>query len=189
MATTEKQVLVLLAEGCEEIEAVTIIDLLRRAKITVVAAGLQAGTVAASRGVKLVPDMTLDEAMADSYDMVVLPGGAGGAERLDEDPRVRTLLQSMAVDGKYVAAICAAPKVLVSAGLLDGRQATSYPGFIDRQPGTDMRYLEDPVVCDGNIITSRGPGTAMDFGLKLIELLRGPGARTQVEDGLQRPAA
>ncbi|MDY6942285.1 MAG: DJ-1 family glyoxalase III [Pseudomonadota bacterium] len=180
------QVLVPLAEGCEELEAVTIIDLLRRAGVVVVSAGLVSGPVRASRGVMLVPDQTLDEALADSYDMVVLPGGAQGAERLARDHRILPLLREMIAAGKYVAAICAAPKVLAEAGLLAGKMATSYPGFLKPAAVPGLMYLEQPVVRDGPIITSRGPGTAMDFSLALIEILLGPEQRHAVEAALQR---
>jgi protein deglycase len=116
------KVLVPLADGCEELEAVTIIDLLRRAGIEVVTAGLKPGNVRASRGVQLVPDVTLDVALQDSYDMVVLPGGMPGASHLKDDARIIDLLKKMAAAGKYTAAICAAPMVLAEAGLL-ARQA------------------------------------------------------------------
>ena len=178
-------VLVPLAEGCEELEAVTIIDLLRRADINVVTAGLQAGPVRASRGVMLVPDMALDEALQDEYDMVVLPGGGPGSDRLDSDDRIRSLLIKMANSEKFTAAICAAPKVLKSAGLLDGRNATCYPGVMngEEMPGLDT---SQPVVQDGKVVTSRGPGTAMDFALYLVELLTDKNTRDQVEAGLVR---
>lgn len=180
------RVLVPLAQGCEELEAVTIIDLLRRAGIEVISAGLQPGIVKASRGVLLQPDTTLDEALAQDYDMVVLPGGMPGARHLGEDPRIISLLQNMASRGKYTAAICAAPFVLRDAGLLDGRIATSYPGFLDQQPATGMQYSPQAVVTDGTVITSRGPGTAMDFALSLIETLSSPAKRAEVEAGLVR---
>ena len=178
-------VLVPLAEGCEELEAVTVIDLLRRAGIDVIAAGLEAGPVKASRGVVLQPDTTLDAALQNDYDMVVLPGGGPGADRLNADDRIRLLLISMANSEKFIAAICAAPKVLKSAGLLDDKQATCYPGAIDSAdlPGLDT---ERQVIQDGRVITSRGPGTAMDFALHLIELLAGKATRDQVEAGLAR---
>src|SRR6185503_6074856 len=112
------RVLVPLAQGCEEIEAVTIIDILRRADIEVVTAGLVPGTVEASRGVKLVPDTELDAVMTEEFDMIVLPGGRGGAERLALDPRILKLLVRAAEGGRYTAAICAAPRVLAEAGLL-----------------------------------------------------------------------
>lgn len=180
-------VLVPLAEGFEELEAVTIIDLLTRAGVEVVSAGLVPGTVTASRGVVIVPDTTLDEALERDYDMVVLPGGAPGAERLDKDERVKTLLKKLADSGKLTAAICAAPKVLASAGMLDGRNATSYPGFIDKMDVPGMSYSEEAVVQDGKVITSRGPGTAMDFALYLIEVLVNKAKRDEVEAALVRP--
>jgi 4-methyl-5(b-hydroxyethyl)-thiazole monophosphate biosynthesis len=180
------RVLVPLAPGCEELEAVTIIDLLRRAGIEVVSAGLDAGPIKASRGVVLLADTTLDEALEHDYDMVVLPGGGPGADRLDRDPRIESLLKTMARGGKYTAAICAAPKVLARVGLLTGKRATSYPGFIDKMQLPGMTYLSDAVVQDGNVITSRGPGTAMDFALHLIEVLAGGAKRDEVEAGLVR---
>lgn len=179
------KVLVPLAEGCEEIEAVTIIDLLRRAGIDVVVAGLKAGIVTASRGVQLVPDVTLDVALQHDYDMVVLPGGMPGAANLKDDARMIALLKKMAAAGQYTAAICAAPMVLAEAGLLDGKQATSYPGFLDAIPGVTLSSAA--VVQDGKVLTSRGPGTAMDFALALIEVLSGAEKRQQVESALLRP--
>lgn len=180
-------VLVPLARGCEELEAVTVVDLLRRAGISVVTAGLDDQPVTASRGMVLVPDMTLDEALGQDYDMVVLPGGLPGADYLDKDDRLAGLLKQMAAGGKYTAAICAAPKVLASAGLLNGKRATSYPGVLQSMNVPGMDYVEQAVVTDDKVITSRGPGTAMDFALELIEVLVGTGKRTEVEAGLQRP--
>jgi len=180
-------VLVPVAPGCEELETVTIIDLLRRAGIEVVVAGLGEGAVTASRGVVLVPDTTLDAALGAEYDMVVLPGGGPGADALDADPRIKPLLRATADGGRYTAAICAAPKVLAGAGLLDGRRATSFPGFLDKMQVKGMEYAQDAVVQDGKVITSRGPGTAMDFALHLVEVLAGKARRDEVEAGLQRP--
>lgn len=180
-------VLVPLARGCEELEAVTVVDLLRRAGINVVTAGLDDQPVTASRGMVLVPDMTLDQALGQDYDMVVLPGGLPGADHLDNDARLAGLLKQMAADGKYTAAICAAPKVLASTGLLNGKRATSYPGVLQSGSVPGMDYVEQAVVTDGKVITSRGPGTAMDFALELIEVLAGTDTRNEVELGLQRP--
>ena len=179
------KVLVPLAEGCEELEAVTLIDLLRRAGVEVVTAGLKPGIVTASRGVKLVPDVTLEVALQDQYDMVVLPGGMPGAAHLQDDPRIISLLQKMAAAGQYTAAICAAPMVLAKAGLLEGKRATSYPGSLDAYTGISLQTAA--VVQDGKVLTSRGPGTAMDFALALIEVLTGPDKRQQVETALVRP--
>ena len=177
-------VLVPLAQGCEELEAVTIIDLLRRAGITVTVAGLDAGPVTASRGVVLLPDTTLDAVLDQDFDLVVLPGGLGGAQRLEADRRISALLRRMAEQGRYVAAICAAPKVLVSARLVEGRAITAYPGVLDDQEG--IRLSSAAVVRDGTFITSRGPGTALDFALTLIETLCGRASRDNVEAALQR---
>ncbi len=180
------KVLVPLADGCEELEAVTIIDLLRRAGIDVTVAGLKPGIVKASRGVQLVPDVTLDVALQDAYDMVVLPGGMPGATHLKEDARILDLVRRMAAAGKHTAAICAAPTVLLEAGVLSGRKATSYPGFLDALNPRGVELSPAPVVTDGTVITSRGPGTAMDFALTLIETLAGTDVRAKVEAGLVR---
>ena len=181
------RVLVPLANGCEELEAVTVIDLLRRAGIEVVTAGLQDGPVTASRGVVLIPDASLDQVFEDDFDMIVLPGGLPGADHLDADPRIHSLLHWMAEQERYTAAICAAPKVLLNAGLLDGREATAYPGIIDGLVTENSRLLADAVVTDGKFVTSRGPGTAMDFALTLIEHLLGADKREEVETPLMRP--
>jgi 4-methyl-5(b-hydroxyethyl)-thiazole monophosphate biosynthesis len=183
------RILVPLAQGCEEVEAVTVIDLLRRAGQEVESAGLEEGIVTASRGMRLVPDITLDEALERDYDMVVLPGGQPGSNNLAEDPRVRTLLDRVVDQGGHAAAICAAPLVLARAGLLHGRRVTAFPGVLEKETVAGMVLTQEDVVIDGPIITSRGPGTAMDFALVLIERLAGSRVRKQVEDGLQRPAA
>ena len=181
------RVLIPLAQGCEELEAVTVIDLLRRAGIDVVTAGLEDGPVTCSRGVVLVPDTTLDAVLEDDFDMMVLPGGLPGADHLNNDPRVLRLLRQLAEKGKYTAAICAAPKVLASAGLLQGKRATSYPGVLDALDLPDTIRGDAPVVVDERVITSRGPGTAMDFALELIEKLAGREQRDTVESALVRP--
>ena len=180
-------VLVPLAQGCEELEAVTVIDLLRRADIEVVTASLDDKTVRASRGTVLVADTSLDDALRNEYDMVVLPGGLPGADYLNDDPRIQKLLKKMASDGKYTAAICAAPKVLATAGVLAGKRATSYPGTLENLPLADTTLENNAVVVDEKVITSRGPGTAMDFALTLIESLVGKEKRNAVESALQRP--
>lgn len=181
-------VLIPLAEGCEELEAVTLIDLLRRADIQVTTASLDHGStvnpVTASRGVILIPDTTLDSAMTEDFDMLVLPGGLPGADHLDNDARIHELLKKMAGEDKYTAAICAAPKILANAKLLEGKTATSYPGFIDKMALNNTQISEEAVVQDGKVITSRGPATAMDFALTLIEILAGKAKRDEVAAGL-----
>jgi 4-methyl-5(b-hydroxyethyl)-thiazole monophosphate biosynthesis len=181
------RVLIPLAQGCEELEAVTVIDLLRRAGIEVITAGLDDQPVKASRGVMLLPDTTLENALKLDYDLVALPGGLPGADYLNEDLRIQDLIKKMASESKYTAAICAAPKVLASAGLLEGKQATAFPGTLEKLNLSNTTIKTDPIVQDGKIITSRGPGTAMDFALTLIEKLAGREKREQVEAGLQRP--
>ncbi|MDR2875844.1 MAG: DJ-1/PfpI family protein [Methylobacillus sp.] len=179
------KVLIPLAQGCEELEAVTVADILRRADIAVIMAGLESGAIRASRGTVIMPDTTLDAVLADDFDMIVLPGGMPGSEHLRNDARVIVLLKNMADTGKYIAAICAAPMALHAAGLLQGKRATSFPGVLDRLPGTHI-YVNEKVVTDGKIITSRGPGTALDFALTLVELLAGKQKRDAVEAELQR---
>ncbi len=182
-----KSVLIPLAPGFEDLEAVTLSDLLRRAGIEVVIAGLHVGLIEGSRGVRIQPDATLDEVMTRDFDMIALPGGMPGAEHLKNDARVQALLRRLGGAGKYTAAICAAPIALAQAGLLEGKRATSYPGFVEKLDLPNTTCLNDPVVVDGKVATSRGPGTAMDFALTLIELLVGKPTRDQVEAGLVRP--
>jgi 4-methyl-5(b-hydroxyethyl)-thiazole monophosphate biosynthesis len=179
-------VLVPLAEGFEELEAVTVIDLLRRAGIEVVTAGLAEGPVVASRGTVLIPDSHIDSVSERAFDLVVLPGGLPGADHLAADPRITQILERQEAGGRAIAAICAAPKVLAAAGLLDGRTATHYPGAVERSRYPNATFSDAPVVVDGRLVTSRGPGTAMDFALALIGLLRGHDVRDQVERGLVR---
>lgn len=181
------RVLVPLADGCEELEAVTIIDLLRRAGVEVVAAGLKPGVVKASRGVQLVPDAALADVLDEDFDMIVLPGGMPGAAHLKDDARVIACVQKMAAAGKFTAAICAAPTVLLEAGVLAGKRATSYPGFLDKLAPAGVTVEAASVVEDGAVITSRGPGTAMDFALALIARLCGDAVRDRVEAALVRP--
>lgn len=180
------RVLVPLAQGCEELEAVTIIDLLRRAQIEVVTAGLTDGPVTGSRGTRLLPDVPLDAALTQSFDMIVLPGGQPGATNLESDARIKTFLKKMTAAGHYTAAICAAPKVLAAAGLLDGKHAVCYPKAINPLEFPAVKLETRGVVRDGKVITSRGPGTAMDFALELIEVLTSRATRDQVETGLVR---
>ena len=157
-----------------------------RAGIEVITAGLDEQTVKASRGLTLIPDTTIDQVLDDSFDMMVLPGGLPGADHLNNDERIHALLKRLSSEGKYTAAICAAPKVLAKAGLLEDRKATSYPGVLDKMdlPRVDVQL--ERVVVDGKVVTSRGPGTAMDFTLELIEKLVGRTIRDQVETGLVR---
>jgi 4-methyl-5(b-hydroxyethyl)-thiazole monophosphate biosynthesis len=179
-----KTALILFADGSEELEAITIVNILRRGGISVTLAGLHGGTLRGSRGTLIQPDATLDEALKLNYDLIALPGGQPGTNNLKADTRVIALVQRMAQHDKYVTAICAAPSVLASAGLLDGKHATSFPGSLDAFPKVSRQ--PQAVVEDGKLITSRGPGTAMDFALTLVERLAGKAKRDEVEAGLVR---
>ena len=182
------RILVPLAQGCEELEAVTITDLLTRAEFDVVTAGLDDQPVKASRGMVLMPDTTMQAVMSDEFDMMVLPGGLPGADHLRDNQLVQQKLKELAAQDKFIGAICAAPKALASAGLLDNKTATSYPGILDSLDINGVQLSKSPVVIDGKVVTSQGPGTAMDFTLSLIELIAGPEKRKQVEQPLMRPA-
>ncbi len=168
---TMKKVCVPLAYGFEELEAITLIDVRRRAGFHVTTCALSGIAPRGSHNVTVTADATIEDVLKDSWDLVVLPGGMPGAATLRDDARVGQLLEQTVKSGGFVGAICAAPIVLARFGILDGRKATSYPGFQAQMPGVD--YREDRVVCDGNILTSRGPGTAMEFALAITELLAG----------------
>jgi protein deglycase len=179
-----KSVLVPLAPGSEELEAVTVLNILRRAGIEAVSASLDGHQIRGSRGTMIIPDTSLDEALKRRFDMVILPGGQPGTNNLKADARIIKLLQRMAADDFFVCAICAAPSILATAGLLDGKRATSFPGSLDTFP--KVLRQSQAVVEDGKLITSRGPGTAMDFALTLVERLAGKAKRDEVEAGLVR---
>ncbi|NPA49766.1 MAG: DJ-1/PfpI family protein [Thermodesulfobacteria bacterium] len=165
------RVALLLAPGFEELEAVTVVDVLRRGGVDVVIAGLEEGPIPSARNVKIVPDTTIEALNPEEIDLVVLPGGIPGVENLKKDPRVKELLTRVREKGKKCAAICAAPGALAAFGLLEGRKATIYPSLKDELKGAQPE--DAPVVVDGDIITSQGPGTAMPFAFKLLEILAG----------------
>jgi len=179
-------VLVPLAQGCEELEAVTITDLLVRAGINVTTAGLDEKPVKASRGMTLLPDTSIDKIIHTIYDMIVLPGGLPGADHLASDSNIQQLLINHAQQGKYIAAICAAPKALATAGLLNNKTVTCYPGALNSLSMDSTNITSNAIEVDQTIITSRGPGTAMDFALTLIELLADKNKRDEVNQQLVR---
>ena len=162
-------VLIPLAQGCEELEAITIIDLLRRAEISVETASLDEQPVTASRGTRLVADTTIDEALNKEYDMVVLPGGLPGADNLNEDPRIHQILKSIARQNKPIGAICAAPLLLLDADVISPDTTCTAHGSTSNEL-TNL-HPSQAVIQEGKIITSRGAGTAVEFGLSLIERL------------------
>ncbi len=176
------RVAVILAEGFEEVEAIAVIDVLRRAGIDTVIAGLHDGHIASARNVKVVPDSVIDAVKADDFDMLVLPGGQPGSDNLNADPRVKKLITDFSQKGKLTGAICAAPYVLANAGVLAGRRATSYPSYKDRLGGAS--YEEKSVVVDGNVLTSRGAGTALTFGLAIVEKLVSREKAQKIKDAM-----
>ncbi|MFU8780720.1 MAG: DJ-1 family glyoxalase III [Kiritimatiellia bacterium] len=162
--------LVLVANGSEEMEAVITIDVLRRAGWPVTVAAVQQDTtITASRGVQIVADAALASIDTTSYDLLVLPGGKGGADTFTEDPNVQQAIKAFDADNKTIAAICAAPLALDAAGILRNRRYTCYPGVEENiHAGT---YTTATVVIDQNLVTSPGPGTSFAFALALVERL------------------
>jgi 4-methyl-5(b-hydroxyethyl)-thiazole monophosphate biosynthesis len=161
-------------------ESVVIVDTLRRAgwEVSIVAAGGDK-TVECSRGVKITADVGWAELSdPEQYDIIVIPGGTGGTDRLREHTGLLELIRRFDQAGKYLAAICAGPLVLQAAGILAERRATSHPGA--RQQLTSPYPSDERVVVDGRIVTSQGPGTAIEFALKLIELIDGPGKAIEI---------
>jgi len=179
------RVLIPLADGVEELEAVTLIDVLRRGNISVTSAALgDALSVKGSRGVTLLADAAWSALDTEAFDALVLPGGGKGTENLLGDERVVAAVQAFDQAGKCVAAICAAPTVLAAAGILRDRRATCYPTCADQ---LGKAYDDAPVIADGNVITSQGPGTAMLFALVLIQHFAGEEAARSVAEGLLAP--
>ncbi len=175
------KVALLLAEGFEEAEAITPADLLRRAGIDCVTVSVaEEKLVPSSRRICVLADTSWNEMDFDSCDGVVLPGGLGGTERLAADPRVEALLRRFGEAGKLTAAICAAPTVLARAGLLEGKRAICYPGLEDRLTGAEVCC--ESVVRDGAVITSRGMGTSVPFGLALTAYFLGKEAADKLAD-------
>ncbi len=171
-ATKRPRVLVPLARGAEEMETVIIVDVLRRSGVEVTLAGLDGpDPVPCSRGVTLLPDAALSQAQGP-FDLIVLPGGGEGSERLADSPEIGRLLRDQETRGRPIAAICAAPQVLVAHGVAVGKQLTSHPSVADKVSNHGI-YREEPVVVDGDVVTSRGPGTAFEFALTLAERLVG----------------
>ncbi len=176
-----KKVLVPLAPGFEEIEALTVVDILRRAGAEVTVAGIVTGPIEGRNRIKVMPDTLIERISGLDFDMIVLPGGAAGAENLKKDRRVRKAIEELYGKGKLVAAICAAPKVLSAIGLTENRTVTSHPSVRTEIKGN---ITDDRVVVDGNIITSQGPGTAMEFAFRLVEMLFGPEKAREVNGGV-----
>ncbi len=173
------RIAVFAADGCEEIEALTVVDLLRRAGMDTDIISISDNTaVTGSHRIVFGAEKRFNDVNMDDYDALILPGGMPGTNNLATHTGVCTTVKNFAASGKLLAAICAAPSVLGGLGVLEGKKATCYPGFEEKLLGAEV--LTDRVVADGNIITSRGMGTAIDFGLAIIEYF----ADTNVTDEL-----
>jgi len=167
-----KKAMIVLAEGFEEIEAITPLDVLRRAGIEVILAGLSGTLVRGSRGVTVQADVLLKD-QKELPDILILPGGGPGSKNLASSPDVAEWVKKMNAAKKWIGAICAAPAlVLAPTGILDGRRATCYPGC-EEKFSSSVVFSDERVVVDGNVVTSRAPGSAMEFALKLVELTCG----------------
>jgi 4-methyl-5(b-hydroxyethyl)-thiazole monophosphate biosynthesis len=182
-----KKALVPIADGSEEIEAVTIIDVLRRAGVEVTVASVGVGKtkqITAARGTNIVADSFIADCADKAWDLIAVPGGIEGADHLAASEILDQLLRSQAQQGKFYAAICAAPAVVLgSKGLLADKTATSHPRFYQSLIAKEVD-TESRVVVDGNCITSQGPGTAIDFALELVEQLCGIVKREEVASPL-----
>lgn len=162
-----KKTAIFMAEGCEEIEGLTVVDVLRRAKMEIdMVSVTEKRSVTGSHGITFETDKTIKEIDFGDYDAIVLPGGIPGTPNLEACELLTAKIKEFAGEGKLIAAICAAPSIFGHLGLLEGKRATSYPGFDKEMTG--CRYVEDDVVVDGNVITSRGMGTAIDFALTIV---------------------
>ena len=181
----QKRALVLLAAGAEEMETVIPVDVLRRSGVRVTLAGLEGSEpVLCSRGIQLVPDQSLEQALRSGlpFDLVLIPGGAEGAKALARSTRVQELLLGQDQAGRLIGAICAGPLALLAAGVLRDRAFTSHPAVAGQLPAGRR---DEPVVVDGNLITSQGPGTAVLWALALAEALRGPEMAAKVAEAMR----
>ena len=175
-----KKALVLLAPGFEEIEAVTIIDILRRGQVDVTVAGLEKGLITGSHIISIQPDTHYKNVDEKEFDILILPGGQPGSTHLKNDPLVLEWIRSRFSSGKNLAAICAAPTVFYAAGITENMKITSYPS--EASLFTKSRYQTDSVVKDGGVITSRGVGTVIEFALELVAELVGAEVAADIKE-------
>lgn len=173
---------VLLAEGFEEIEAITVIDVLRRAGVELKTVGIGSKTITGTHGIPVTCDMCSCEAKAEGLEMVILPGGMPGTTNLGNSEKVAEYVNYCKDNNKWICAICAAPMVLGKLGILQGKKAVCYPGCEGGLTGAEI--VKEAVVVDGKVVTSMGPGTATQFALKLAEILKGKEAADQVSSDM-----
>ncbi|NLM50792.1 MAG: DJ-1/PfpI family protein [Clostridiaceae bacterium] len=176
-------VYVFLAEGFEEIEAITFVDVLRRANVDVKTVGVTGKEVTGSHGIKLTADILIDEVNRDDLQMIYLPGGMPGAKNLSENEKVSDIIKYAHENKKYIAAICAAPFILGKSGLLKGVSATCYPGFEKDLIGANI--TKSDYVFDQNILTGKGPGVALEFSLFAASLFIGKAAANRISGAMQ----
>lgn len=176
-------VYIILGNGFEEIEALAPCDLLRRGGVQVMLAGIGDYEITGGRGINVIADCLLEDIDLGNADMIVVPGGLGGVETIEGTPAALDIIKSAYDMGKMVCAICAGPRVLARTGILEGKKAVCYPGMENEMTGGIMTQ-ETPVVRDGNIITARGAGAGIDFGLALLEVLKGKTIADKVRDGI-----
>ena len=175
----------LLADGFEITEALTTVDVLRRAKLDVKTVGVYGDTVTSSCNIKVEADITSSEVNLDNLDCVILPGGVDGTNNLDKSDFVHSLLDYAVENDKYICAICAAPSILGKRGILDGKNATCYPGY-EINPHK-VNYTGEPAVCTDKVITGKGAGCTIQFGLLIAEKLTSQETAQKVSEAMQCP--
>lgn len=174
---------IFMADGCEEIEGLAVVDIVRRAKMDITMISINGKKeVTGAHNVVFLADALASEVDFEEFDAIVLPGGGPGTRNLAADATVNQVIKKFAAEGKLVCAICAAPSVLGAAGILQGKKATCYPGFEDKLTGALVS--EEAVVTDGNIITGRGMGAAIPFGLEIVRYLQGEEAAETIRSGI-----
>jgi len=170
-----------LADGFEEIEAISVVDILRRAELDIRMVSIMGRLeVKGSHGISVVADMVYEDVAADAVEMMILPGGMQGTHGMEAHAGLTAQLTAAAAQGKWLAAICAAPMILGRLGLLAGKAAMCYPGNEEHLRGAKLNY-KDRAVVDGKVITSRGPGTSFDFALAIVSMLKGEAAAAQIK--------
>ncbi len=176
-------VYVFLADGFEEIEALAVVDILRRAKLTVNTVGIGGNHIRGAHDIVVKTDITDADALDDVFDAIVLPGGMPGTVNLENSPVVQAAIQTAVNNGAYITAICAAPSILGHLGLLKGKEAVCYPGFETALEGATVK--EDLVVRDGCFITGKGPGAAIPFALEIVKVLVSEDAAKMIKEAMQ----